>query len=55
MNADGELMNYMARVMGSGATKIVLPKELVAKVSKKTLEEIKRWCKLNKVEITGIK
>lgn len=48
--ADVELINYIRKILNSGATKIKIPAILLKNVSKEGMAEVKQMCKLNGVK-----
>ena len=55
MSKDERLIDYVDKAINSGDTKIVIPEKLLKGVSKETIQEVKRLCKLNSVIVKGIK
>jgi hypothetical protein len=53
--ADYKLLEYVRHVaISTGTAKIEIPTELIEFVSEEGIKELKRFCKLNKIEIVGL-
>lgn len=53
-NDDLILLEFVDRLLRTGATRIAIPMSLVQSASKEGVEEVRRLCKLAGVEIEGI-
>ncbi len=49
--ADQQLMEYVQEMINTGKTQITLPGHLLENASEEALDEVRRLCKLNGVEL----